>query len=275
MFFWLQLKISVRNSQEKSGGLRDLFAMPVLRPISIAFLIYFFQVFAGIDPVLFYTVDIFASSGATIDEYSSTIIIGVVQVIFALCGAFLVEYFGRRVLLMISELCMVCSLAVLGYYFFLKQQNGNVSPEGLGWLPLTSLIVYVVSYSIGVGPVGYMIMGEILPHHVKGAAGCVLTSIKWGMSFAMTKFFLDLIRFLGDAGCYWLFAGFCFLGALYIFFFVPETKGKTLDEIQAEFSNSYVARRPTATTPLLNPTETCYSSQTTTGYQATREGNYA
>ncbi|ODM92955.1 Facilitated trehalose transporter Tret1-2 [Orchesella cincta] len=74
------LKISVRNSQEKSCGWRDLMQLPVIRPISIAFIIYFFQVFSGIDPVLFYTVDIFSSSGANIDEYYSTIIIGSVQV---------------------------------------------------------------------------------------------------------------------------------------------------------------------------------------------------
>lgn len=280
------LKISVRNSQEKSAGWRDLFSLPVLRPISIAFLIYFFQVLAGIDPVLFYTVDIFSSAGATIDEYYSTIIVGSVQVVSALCGAFLVEYFGRRVLLIISELSMVLSLGVLGYFFFLKQQNDNVSPDGLGWLPLTSLVVYVVSYSIGVGPVGYMIMGEILPHHVKGAAGCFLTSVKWGMSFAMTKFFLDLIDLLGDAGTYWLFGGFCLLGAMYIFCCVPETKGKTLDEIQNEFSNSFVARRNTSgvsdTTPLLNPSDTSFTASQTggggvpaQGYQSTREGNYA
>lgn len=205
----------------------------------------------------------------------------------ALFGAFLVEYFGRRVLLLISEMFMILALAVLGYYFLLKQQNGNVSPEGLGWLPLSSLIVYTIAYSVGVGPVGYMIMGEILPHHVKGIAGCVLTSAKWFMSFAMTKFFLDLIRLLGDAGCYWLFGAFCLLGSLYIFFFVPETKGKTLDEIQREFGSSYAATSPsranpdlTDSTPLLNPSEASFSSNYQTrvgGYQTIRdrEGNYA
>lgn len=180
---------------------------------------------------------------------------------------------------------MVLSLGVLGYYFFLKMQNNNVSPEGLGWLPLSSLIIYVVAYSVGVGPVGYMIMGEILPHHVKGLAGCLLTSAKWFMSFAMTKFFLDLIYLLGDAGCYWLFAGFCLLGFFYIFFFVPETKGKTLDEIQREFSNSYrsptssASTAPNASTPLLNPSEASFSSNlggnAAAGYQSTRAGNYA
>jgi facilitated trehalose transporter len=153
----------------------------------------------------------------------------------------MVEYFGRRILLMVSEAIMVLSLGFLGFYFYLKAENAGVSPEGWGFLPLTSLIVYTIAYSVGVGPVGYMIMGEILPHHVKGLAGCILTSAKWFMSFAMTKFFQDIINGVGYDGCYWLFGGFCALGFFYIYFFVPETKGKTLDEIQEEFADSYVA----------------------------------
>jgi len=186
---------------------------------------------------------------------------------------------------MISEVSMVLSLSVLGYYFFLKQQNGDVPPEGLGWLPLSSLIIYVVAYSVGMGPVGYMIMGEVLPHHVKGIAGCLLTSAKWFMSFAMTKFFLDLIDLLGNAGCYWFFGASSVVGFFYIFFFVPETRGKTLDEIQREFSNSYAARPARRngaemddSTPLLNPSELSYSAnvgQQGGGYQSLREGNYA
>jgi hypothetical protein len=138
----------------------------------------------------------------------------------------MVEYFGRRALLMLSEAIMVISLGFLGFYFYLKDvENGGVAPEGWGFLPLTSLIVYTIAYSVGVGPVGYMIMGEILPHHVKGIAGCILTSLKWFMSFMMTKFFQDIIRTLGNDGAYWLFAGFCLLGFIYIFLFVPETRG--------------------------------------------------
>jgi facilitated trehalose transporter len=207
--------------------------------VSIAFFIYVFQVLSGIDPVLFYTVDVFHSAGAQIDDYYSTIIIGTVQVVFAAFGAFMVEWFGRRILLLLSEAVMVFSLSLLGFYFYIKAENDGVAPEGgyWGFLPLGSLIIYTIAYSVGMGPVGYMIMGEILPHHVKGLAGCILTSLKWFMSFMMTKFFQDIILRLGNDGVYFLFGGFCLLGFIYIFLFVPETKGKTLDEIQAGFAD--------------------------------------
>jgi len=91
----------------------------------------------------------------------------------------MVEYFGRRILLMISEAIMVLALGFLGLYFYLKVENNDVPPEGLGFLPLMSLIVYTIAYSVGVGPVGYMIMGEILPHHVKGRWIFFVTRNSW------------------------------------------------------------------------------------------------
>lgn len=82
-------------------------------------------------------------------------------------------------------------------------------------------------------------MGEILPLKVKGLAGCLLTSAKWLLSFLVTKFFDDIILLIGEAGCFWLFAGFCVLGFLFIFWFVPETMGRSLEDIQRTFRRTY------------------------------------
>ena len=89
-------------------------------------------------------------------------------------------------------------------------------------------------------------MGEMLPHHVKGLASSILTSIKWLLGFAVSLFFKDTLILLGDDGGFWLFASFCLLGGIFIFIFVPETKGKTLEEIQRAFqkkSSSGTRRR--------------------------------
>lgn len=83
-------------------------------------------------------------------------------------AASVVDRCGRRFLLLVSEALMVLALTLLGLYFHLKSQNGGVMPPGLGWLPVTSLAIYVLSYSVGLGPVGYTLMGEILPLQVKG-----------------------------------------------------------------------------------------------------------
>ncbi|ODM99725.1 Facilitated trehalose transporter Tret1 [Orchesella cincta] len=223
--------------------------MPVLVPVSISFMVFVFQVICGLDPILIYTVDIFKSAGGgAVDEYSSTVIFGVIELIAGIMAAFFVDRTGRRFLLLVSEAVMVLSLASLGIFFFLRGSTLPITPTGvpanvdesfIAWLPLTSLSIYILAYSIGLGPVGYLLMGEILPLRVKGLAGCLLTSGKWLLSFVVTKFFADIISLIGESGCYWLFAGFCCLGFVYIFFFVPETNGKTLEDIQRTFRRRY------------------------------------
>ncbi|CAG7828152.1 unnamed protein product, partial [Allacma fusca] len=232
----IDVSCSIRVTPAKSGMWSDLIQPAALKPILIVFFLFLFQELSGIDAVLFFTVDIFAASGAQLDNYYATIIVGVVQVIAATVAALVVDKSGRRFLLLLSEIFMVLSLGALGLFFYLKITDPTLAANDLGWLPLTSLIVYVVSYSIGLGPITYMIMGELLPHHVKGLASSILTSIKWLLGFAVTLFFEDILLSLGDDGGFWLFAGFCFLGGIFVLFFVPETKGKTLEEIQKIFS---------------------------------------
>jgi hypothetical protein len=79
-----------------------------------------------------------------------------------------VDRSGRRFLLLFSEAAMVLALGLLGLYFWLLAEDGGLEPRGLGWLPVTTLGLYVLAYSVGLGPVGYTIMGEILPLQVKG-----------------------------------------------------------------------------------------------------------
>lgn len=248
----MQLQQEVVDSKaSESASFRDLLSRPILVPVSIALMVFVFQVICGLDPILVYTVDIFKSAGgSSIDEYTSTIIFGVIELFAGILAAFFVDKTGRRFLLLFSEAVMVLSLVALGIFFFLHSgispsntvplpgPNVPVSPI-LAWLPLTSLSIYILAYSIGLGPVGYLLMGEILPLKVKGLAGCLLTSAKWLLSFLVTKFFDDIILLIGEAGCFWLFAGFCVLGFLFIFWFVPETMGRSLEDIQRTFRRTY------------------------------------
>ncbi|CAL8092535.1 unnamed protein product [Orchesella dallaii] len=239
----------IESKAAESASFRDLLSRPVLVPVSISFMVFVFQVICGLDPILVYTVDIFKSTGGgAIDEYSSTVIFGVMELIAGIVAAFFVDRTGRRFLLLVSEAVMVLSLASLGIFFFLRGPALPITPGGvpvssdeslLAWLPLTSLSIYILAYSVGLGPVGYLLMGEILPLRVKGLAGCILTSGKWLLSFVVTKFFADIIGVIGEAGCYWLFAGFCGIGLVCVFLFVPETNGKSLEDIQRTFRRRY------------------------------------
>jgi len=99
----------------------------------------------------------------------ASIIIGATQAITVLIVPFvLVEKLGRRSLLIISEIVMCISLTALGTYFYLKEKNGDIPPEGLEWLPLVALIVITIGYNVGLGPIPWVLTAEILPNHVKG-----------------------------------------------------------------------------------------------------------
>jgi len=111
-----------------------------------------------------------------------------------------------------------------------------VQVSGLGWLSLVSLLVYVAFFSLGWGPLPWVITAEVLPVRAKSLAGGIATASNWFTAFLTTKEFEDLELALDRFGAFWLFAGVCLVGVAFVFFFVPETKGKSLEEIEAEFA---------------------------------------
>lgn len=96
-----------------------------------------------------------------------------------------------QILLYISSVGMICTLASLGGYFFVKGQGTDVS--GISWLPLASLMIFVLSFSMGFGPIPWLMMGEILPAKIRGSAASVATAFNWSCTFLVTKTFQDMI----------------------------------------------------------------------------------
>ncbi len=115
--------------------------------------------------MIFYTANIFNSAGSTLDSNLSTIIVGIVQFVATCSSIFLVDKAGRKILLLISSAVMCVSLVVLGVFFRLQEDGKD---EGLGWLPLVCLMIFMVAFSIGYGPIPWMMMGELIPQKVKG-----------------------------------------------------------------------------------------------------------
>jgi len=138
--------------------------------------------------IIFYTVDIFNAAGTGLDPNLCTIIVGAVQVCASIASAILMDKAGRRILLLVSGVAMTLSLAVLGGYFYMKANQPDVAST-IGWLPLTCLILFIVAFSIGFGPIAWMMVGEILPPGVKGAASAMSTSFNWLNTFAVTNAF--------------------------------------------------------------------------------------
>lgn len=137
-------------------------------------------------------------------------------------------------LLYISGLSMIVTLTTLGTFFHFKNQGADVSEYG--WLPLASLVTYVIGFSLGFGPIPWLMMGEILPANVRGSAASLTTAFNWTCTFLVTKTFNDIIAYLGTHGAFWMFGGICFVSFFFVLFFVPETRGKSLEDIERKFA---------------------------------------
>lgn len=132
---------------------------------------------------------------------------------------------------------MCASLFALGAFFYIKENEvvDAVVLESLGWLPLTSLILFIAAFGIGAGPVSWLMSSEILPPKIKGPGISIATCTCWLLGFVVTKTFVNIQEVLSSAGAFWMFGSFCMLGTLFGLFILPETKGKTTEEIQALF----------------------------------------
>lgn len=126
-------------------------------------------------------------------------------------------------------MAMTIDLVVLGYYFKLKNE-GDVS--AIGWMPLTCLCTFNIFFSIGYGSVPFTVISEIFPPQIKGVASSVSIVVHWSLVFAVTKLFPSMEDRLGPATTFWTFACFTAMSTVFAFLLVPETKGKTLQEIQ-------------------------------------------
>lgn len=155
--------------------------------------------------------------------------------IFTFASALLVDKAGRRVLLLISDSVMAICLACLGYFFWLEEHHVVMSSI-FCLVPLVSLGMYISTFSLGFGPIPGVMMGELFNPDVKGLALGVVCVIASLLEFVVVKMYQNLVDWFQHAITFWIFAGFCILGTVFVWFLVPETKNKTLQEIQNELN---------------------------------------
>ncbi|SPP74695.1 facilitated trehalose transporter Tret1 isoform X1 [Drosophila guanche] len=218
------------DRQATQNKMLELLKRNNLKPLSISLGLMFFQQLSGINAVIFYTVSIFKDAGSTIDGNVCTIIVGVVNFLATFIATLLIDRAGRKILLYVSNIAMIITLFVLGGFFYCKAHGPDVSH--LGWLPLSCFVIYILGFSLGFGPIPWLMMGEILPSKIRGSAASVATAFNWSCTFVVTKTFQDMIDFMGAHGAFWLFGSICFIGLFFVILYVPETQGKTLEDIE-------------------------------------------
>jgi SP family facilitated glucose transporter-like MFS transporter 8 len=165
------------------------------------------------------------------DKDRSAMIVMATQVAMTVVACLLIDRAGRVVLLLTSAAGMTLCCATMGAFFYMKEVQGTQ----VNWLALVSLIGYIVSFSLGLGAIPWVLMGEIFPAKLRGLASSLATCLNWTMSFVLTLNFARMKAGLTTYGTFWFFAAVCFTCCVFVKAFVPETKGKSLEQIEAHF----------------------------------------
>lgn len=226
-----EIKKTVDESMKNKGTFLDIFKSAGLtKALILSVGLVALQQLSGINVILFYTETIFKATGSSIRPDIATIIVGIVQVLSSGLTPILVDRLGKRFLLLLSAIGMALSEGVLGYFFFLHDHGGNV--EAISWLPILCLVVYIITYCLGFGPLPWAVMGELFPANVKSAASTATASGCWFLGFLLTQFFSSVSIAIGIGPSFWIFTGCCVFGMFFVYKFLPETTGKSLQEIQ-------------------------------------------
>jgi SP family galactose:H+ symporter-like MFS transporter len=220
--------------EEKAASLPDILRQLVGRGIRWALIagvgLAIFQQFVGINTVIYYAPTIFqyagfSSAGSAI---LATSVVGVVNVLSTILAIAVVDRWGRRPLLLYGCVGMIVTLAGIGAIF-------ATDPRHAAFIMLLCMIVYIISFAIGMGPVFWIMTSELFPNRLRGTGASISTLANWAANLLISITFLSLLNVAGKPATFWIYAFLGVLAFIFIWFFIPETKGMLLEEIEAYF----------------------------------------
>ena len=227
-----------RAVAEEGGSLAQLFQPGLRRPLIIAVALAILQQFTGVNTILFYGSVVFTEQ---VRNHSASaalwanVIVGAVNFLCTILAVAIVDRVGRKPLLLIASAGMGTSLLLLGAAF-------RFAPSAAGLL-LGLILAFVSFFAIGMGPVVWVLMSELFPTRIRGRAMSISTVSLWIACTLLTLTFLTLVKLLTVSGAFWLYAAICFFTVGFVWTMTPETKGRTLEEIEAWWTPD-AAREP-------------------------------
>ncbi|XP_063791917.1 solute carrier family 2, facilitated glucose transporter member 6 [Pseudophryne corroboree] len=220
------------------------------KPILIATLMRFLQQLSGINPILTYLEPIFNRTNAILKGGYDAALVGLVRLISVLVAATVMDKAGRKILLFTSSSLMLVSSLSMGLYIHFtidqKQNSTNLTTTDpsehvtdptnyLGVIPIICIMLYVLGYAFGWGPITWLLMSEILPLKARGVASGLCVVVSWITGFILTEAFLPAVNAFKLETPFFFFTIICLCGILFTHFCVPETKGRTLEQIESYF----------------------------------------
>ncbi len=218
-----------------AGRLRDLLAPALRTVLVIGVAMAIIQQITGINTVIYYDVNIFERAGFVdaSDAIWAAVVVTTMNVLATFIAIRYIDRVGRRRLLIVGMTGMIVGLVALGLTFALPSGE-----EAASALSLVALVVYVVCFAFSLGPVVWVLIAEIYPTAVRGPAMSVATMANWSANLLVALTFLTLLDELGEAETFWLYAGITALALVFVVLRVPETRGKTLEEIASTLGTS-------------------------------------
>jgi SP family xylose:H+ symportor-like MFS transporter len=197
--------------------------------IFIGIILSVFQQFVGINVVLYYAGNIFRNMGASIDtSLIQTIIVGAINMLFTIIAIFTVDRFGRKPLMIAGAMIMAISMLLLGFSFFADQT---------GFIALLFMLIFTAGFAMSWGPVTWVLLSEIFPNSIRGAMSVPVATlwianliISW--TFPILNDNVWLTAKFNHGFSYWIYGLMSIFAAVFVFKFIPETKGKSLEEIE-------------------------------------------
>ncbi|EEB19443.1 conserved hypothetical protein [Pediculus humanus corporis] len=228
---------SKKNNVKKIKGFKALTSPTALKPFAILVTYFMFYQFSGVNTITFYAVEVFQQSGAQVNKYLATVILGLVRVIFTVVACISLRKCGRRPLTMISG--VGCSLTMFGlgtYMYYLNNcELAGETPQNT-WIPVACIFLFAIACTLGFLVVPWVMIGELFPIQVRGIFGGMTTCCAHLFVFIVVKTYPFLYHLIDRFGCFWLYGSVSLVGCIFFYFCVPETKGKTLQEIEDHFA---------------------------------------
>jgi facilitated trehalose transporter len=231
----------------------------VYLPFILVLGLMFFQQFSGINAAVFYSSQIFSGAKVSNPTLISLLAVGLTQIFATFLSVVLVDLLGRKILLTLSSSGMFISSAGLGVYFLIfnhycESELGNLEGSGValsvchhtnfGGLAIACVVVFIVSFSLGWGPITWSMMSELLPLQVRGLAGAFSTFVNWTFAFIITLAFSGYTGLVTPKFAWWSFSFVMLASIFFVLFFLPETKGRKLEEIEEHFREGHIIYNP-------------------------------
>ena len=226
------------NSESKDK--KFIFKKWMLMPFVVGIGIMFAQICTGINTIIYYAPTIFKTAGfdSNLTAIYATTGIGVVNFIMTIVAVFFTDKIGRKPLLYFGLTGVMLSLFALGTSFAFA----NILGSNLKWVAVGSLVTYIVCFAMSLGPIGWILVSEVFPLKIRGIAMSICTVSNFAFNFFVVGSFPILLHRIGGAWTFWMFGAVSLFCIIFVYFFVPETKGISLEQIESNWRKGIAPR---------------------------------